>query len=357
MRFCVAKNWLLTIFTMSVAAAALLSVSSATSAAVAPACNAPFNPYAASPATLSACGIPSYPLTSKRTLVAGPTAGAITYTYGVDGRTVTAFVPPATFDAATAPPEQLAAYGIPQEPTDPASQTRWHEMVGNMHFATPPTKLVRDPLVTANVSTQIWSGIVNTSTGPSPYKTSAAVWNEPTPTATACFQSSAVYWAGLGGVTTNVLAQDGTAQGDPGLGNDEAWFEALPVEPSIVPIPFYATEGQPFEVGVQYQSNNTFGFYYYNFYNGQSTYYQATDSGYDGHTADFIAERPTYPPRALYGLLNFGTFNMLETLTNGNASVTYPYTGYTMYNGSNRLAYPTSPNAAGGFPVHWVGCG
>jgi hypothetical protein len=53
-------------------------------------------------------------------------------------------VPPATFDAATASPTELAKYGIPPAPptSNTAAYAQWHQMINNLHFVTPPTAFV-----------------------------------------------------------------------------------------------------------------------------------------------------------------------------------------------------------------------
>jgi hypothetical protein len=320
-------------------------------ASAAPSCAAAFDPYAAAPATLGACGMRSYPARSLATVPGGPAAGATTYRYQLGATTVTALVPPASFDPATAGRAELLAYGVPAEPADPVARSLWLTMTRRMHFARPPARLITAPDgVSAAVTNAAWAGIVNTSSGPSPYQTSAAIWVEPTQQATACRPSSAVYWNGLGGVRTDVLAQDGTAQGVPGLADDQAWFEVLPVEPGIIPIPIVATPGAAFLTGTQYQGSNTFGFFFYSYASGASAYYQATDSGYDGHTADYVAERLSG------GLLDFGQISFLTTLTNGIAANSYPYEGYTMAEGADILAVPHNVQGPGGFQINWQAC-
>jgi hypothetical protein len=328
-----------------------LPAPAAVQARAAPRCASTFDPYPAVRATLAACGMRSYPMRSRATVPAGPAAGATTYRYQLGRTTVTAVVPPASFDPATAQRTELRMYGIAAEPADPVARSLWRTMTHHMRFARPPDRLITAPAgATAEATNSAWAGVVNTSAGPSAYQSSAAIWVEPTRRASACHPSSAVYWNGLGGVRTRVLAQDGTAQGVRGLAPDQAWFEVLPAERGMIPIPITATPGAAFLTRTQYLGNNTFGFSFYNYATGASAYYQATDSGYDGHTADFVAERMAG------GLLDFGHLSVLVTLTNGIASTGYPHEGYTMATGADILAVPHDVQGPGGFRINWRAC-
>jgi hypothetical protein len=95
------------------------------------------------PAQRTACGVTAYPLVSATLVTTGPTAGATVYVYDTEGGTTTDVVPPASFDAASASPAQLQAYGIPPEPaaSDTAAHALWETMVHNLKFVTPPAMM------------------------------------------------------------------------------------------------------------------------------------------------------------------------------------------------------------------------
>jgi Peptidase A4 family len=335
---------------------------SAVAATPAP-CNALVSPYTRTAPEQAACGMKSFPQTGATTVTTGPAAGATEYKYRTNGLTSSYIVPPTSFNAATATPAELSAYGIPAEPAAQYTEGRamWLKMVNNLHFVVPPQALVSVPVsvpgTSANTDFDNWSGIINTS---ATFTQSEALFDEPSVTSSSCTSNSAVYWAGLGGVNSGRLAQNGTAQNTPGLAQDEGWYEILPSESSVIATPFYATQGEPLVVSTNEESTTEFAFYYYNYYTGQAISIDQTvpASGYDGTTSDFIVERPTVGG-SLPGLTDFTTVPWYETYSNNNPSVDYSHIAATMNNPvtGNDLAIPHSYGGTyGQFSDDWYNC-
>lgn len=130
--------------------AMVLAAASATATAAPisapPDCNSSYNPYDYTPAALQECGVKTFPLTSVTDL---PGGGA-TYNYDM-GHGVVAHMtmPPAGFDALTASDAQLAEYGFPARPTDPAQLATWEQAMSHVTVAAPPPFLVELPNVTS----------------------------------------------------------------------------------------------------------------------------------------------------------------------------------------------------------------
>lgn len=341
------KNYSISYRRIGLVAAAALALVATTpavsSAQTKPAiCNTAFNPYKASAATIAACGFHSYPRQSSYKSADGST----TYKYNVAGLATTYKIPPSSFNPATASPSQLAKYGIP--PAPPASNTtayaQWTKMIHNLHFVTPPPALVT---INARAATSgNWSGYANSS--PSQiYNTAQGTYIEPSLGPSRCSSNSAVFWSGLGGWYSGQLAQDGTGVNTPGISNNQAWSEILPTQGSIVPQNLWSTVGWNFETYVHHVSGNTFSFYMYNYYTGLATSYNVTAYGWDGSTAEYIAERPTVNG-SLTNLSNFKTMTFTSAYTNGNNLANYGNFSITMVNGSTGRTLATPGGLVGG---------
>ena len=99
----------------------------------------------ASPATLRACGVVSYPIKSLVRLWDGGTKT----TYATPGGSTGVLVPPKGFDAATASAAELALYGIPPEPPSSSpAYAMWFRMVNNLHWTPAPKYLQAIPGLT-----------------------------------------------------------------------------------------------------------------------------------------------------------------------------------------------------------------
>ena len=331
-------------------------------ALAAPDCNAHTDPYSESVTDRQACGLRSFARENVERVTTGLARGSTAYNYMVDGLPMSYFVPPASFDPATASADALRALGIPTEPpaSNPDGQALWLAMVHNMKFVAPPTTIVSVPGVTvpgptANATSSNWSGIINTG-GAGAYSEASATYYEPVLGSTSCSNNSAVFWDGLGGnVGSSHLAQNGTAVNVSGLGQHQGWTEVLPAQQSVVAQPISASAGHSFLAETVHNSGNTFHFYFYNYYTAQALDLSVTADGYDGSTAEYIAERPSYSGH-LYGLTNFQHITFEQTQTNGKSSHVFGYQADTMYNGSDVLAIPHNYDSSGKFEVDWYAC-
>ncbi len=202
------------------------------------------------------------------------------------GRTIALTVPPASFDAATASPQELETFGVPPEPAhDSPEYPKWKSMIEwGIHFVAAPANLLQatptlaavGPLAPSGLAAAAeagsappadragssnttaignnWAGYFNWG-GHGGYTHTTAYVLEPHNYHNSCGESDASStWGGIGGTPYNPnLAQDGTDQGTPGLGENAAWFEVLPEpeEPSVPPI--HATPGSWFEADTQYK--------------------------------------------------------------------------------------------------------
>lgn len=261
-------------------------------------------------------------------------------------------VPPASFDPANASAAELKEYGVPTAPpTSSPEYPMWNKMIHNMHFnGTPPSHLVllhnttgfRSANTGAQGSTEAppgrqtspnWSGYGDFASTQA-YNRSTAYFVEPNPTAT-CSKAEEVNWAGLGGWNSHNLAQNGTANGIPGIGAHNGWWEILPG--GVAPVGEHANVGYFFEAQTYYEgyweSRSHFNFYFYDYYDGTwVSPHIWTTNGVDRSTSEFIVERPAeehsnglhyYKP-----LMDYSDVTM-EGFTEGYPLAHYPY-NYTI---------------------------
>jgi hypothetical protein len=261
-------------------------------------------------------------------------------------------VPPASFDPANASAAELKEYGVPTAPpADSPEYPMWNKMIHNMHFnGTPPSRLVvlhnttgfRAPSsagaqggAEAGAQTSYnWSGYGDYASTQA-YNKSTAYFIEPSPTAT-CTNAQEVNGDGLGGWNSHNLAQNGTANGIPGLVAHKAWWEILPA--GISPVGEHATAGYYFEMQTLYEGywegRSHFNFYFYNYADGSwVSPHIWTTNGVDRSTSEFIVERPaeTHSNGLTYysPLMNYGSVTM-QGFTEGNPLANYPYNYTTM---------------------------
>lgn len=289
---------------------------------------------------LTTCGIGVF---DRQSLTTRPD-GSTEYDYNVQGVAMKYVLPPSGFDPATASPAQLAEYGVPPEPADPTLRQEWNAMIHHLTFVTPPAYLVSLPAKAGetDLNTSNWAG---RGAAPSQqYGNTAALgeYDEPHLYSSRCSTNSVVYFAGMGGVFSSSLEQDGTGQNTPGLGQDQSWTEWVPYQ-NIIPQPLYATVGFGFEAYVAFNaSGNDVQYYLYNYYTGRAIAPQATSGSgkyIDLSPVSFIAERPTVNGR-LTNLSNFSSmtyFTAYAYSPSGNGYIsgfanTYKY---TMVNPSN----------------------
>lgn len=331
------------------------------------------NPYGFDESQRRQCGDQAFPLESVEPLPGGGNA----YRYDVEGVQTTYLVPPPSFDAATADNAELEEYGIPTAPAETSREyPQWHKMITHMTSSPLPSAYTITvpegnqgdmpspsasgaPASSASGANGIegsenWSGYDNYDSQQF-YKLATAYYSEPKEHTTLCSPNSAVFWAGLGGVNNrNRLAQDGTGI-KFSLQQHQAWSEVLPEQTSIQAVnpSFFATAEEEFEAQVEYISQTKFRMYLYNFRTGEHRSFNAEvkRESWDGSTAEFIAERPTYETKELWGrerdlpgLTNFETM-WFEGYSNKEPLTKYGHNEMIMkesYLDSNTLAEPES---------------
>jgi hypothetical protein len=302
-------------------------------------CKAITDLYSTDPATLHACGFTGYPLTGHTELADGGTASL----YRVDGMDVRVLVPPAGFDVLRASASELAAYGIPARPNGASTTAleEWTQTVGRAQFQPgPPMMYMGD---TKFDTSNNWSGYY--ASGAS-FTEAGAHWTEPS-VQSGCSGATAGTWAGLGGMNSGNLAQNGTALLWPVGGVHQAWWEILPANPTF--INFYADPGYGFEVMTSRYSGN-FLFFFNNDRTGYATTISVASSRYDGSTAEVIVERGYPAP-----LANIGT-ESLQAYANNNYMSSYTHTSIVMKNGSNTLTQVSSMGSSGAFTDKYLRC-
>jgi hypothetical protein len=344
-------------------------VAPARAIALPPGCPSTLDLSTASPRSLDACGVKSFPLRA----VTGLPDGGKEYSYLLDGVPVTQRLPPPGFDARTASAAELARYGIPPEPpaSAGAARAKWQSMASNIHFVTPPREMFQVPVkasppvsphrpipapspagITANLTTLNWSGDAIAQSGHS-FTAAADEFIQPAANSTACASNSVVFWSGIGGVNTGNLAQDGTALNlQPLLGQGQAWWEILPA--SITPVNLSATIGKSFRANTSFLGNGTWDFFLENVFTGASADIHASGP-YDGSTLEFITERPDVN-NSLTNLTNFGTTQWQSASADAKPLKDWSQTETDMVsnNGSHFLA--TGGTGSGGFVDTWDAC-
>ena len=317
----------------------------ADSSAAATSCSTPADVYSSSSAQLQQCGLSQIPLTSTTPML----GGGASYNYAMpDGQVYSLYQAPVGFDPTTASPTLDEAYGIPTPPpTSSPAYTSWQRSVsGPVADPVPRPYLVTTAsplshaglLATPAVSNSIWAGY---GQGGSGWTEAQAWYDEPTLGVTHCSNPAALFWAGIGGVNSGNLGQDGTASGSEGL--HQGFFEVLPSGAAFPGLTVPA--GSIVGADVQYNGGGNYAFDIQ--VNGVNHLYGATGN-YDGSTVEEIAERLGPPP-----LLNFQsvTIDGLNERTHQplpSGSTEYDMTGYATTGPlSNGTFTVTENNCAG----------
>lgn len=277
-----------------------------------PACSAPFDVLTSPASLLAECGVKVFP---ERP---GP-SGAPTYRLG--GATVSYNAPPAGFDATAAAPGRLALYGIPPAPPAGAALLLWRQRMAKLHFVAAPRFLAE---VTAHAASSMpdfsdhWAGYVAYG---GPFRRTVSTWVEPRLRPSRCRLTALTIWAGIGGYATPQLAQDGTAENTPEIGQNQAWWELTPA--GMVPVPLYATVGAQFTANVTYIGQGRFAFFMENDRTGAAwSQVEQSTNGVSLSTAEAIVERPCLAncagDNARYAnLSNFGRTEFTEATVDG----------------------------------------
>ncbi len=332
----------------AVSASALASVQQSSAP-----CGVSFDPYNYTPAQVAACGYPVYPAQQTVTLApilsggSGSDSGsgsAVVYKMG-NGVTAEQLVPPAGFRPETASAAELNEYGFPPRPSGGAALARWQEEMSKWRGSAPPAPfLTVAPAHTHTQSAQSdtpspsgnWAGYVTESTSET-FDHAEGWYYEPQRYSSVCTNPDESTWAGLGGWNSgdDVLAQNGTAIGVPGISDHQAWWEFYPYN-SMVPINFSATQGALFDASVRYLGDSggqedEYRFWFYNYANNQTDAFNAYVSSVSGgviygapsYTAEVIIERPTVNNQLTY-LLNFSSLAVSQAEANGITFDNYP---------------------------------
>jgi hypothetical protein len=271
-----------------------------------------FDPYAYSQAAVRACGYKVFPRAAVKALAGGGSG----YDYDVNGATVEFLVPPKGFQPATATSAQLSEYGLPARPAAPHALARWQAEMGNFKPASPPPPFLAETHAHADtVYFYNWAGYAVTGSSGS-FHQAEAWYIEPTFYSSSCSTNADVTWAGIGGYSGNVVGQDGTAHGVPGVGNHQAWWEVYP-DNNITPVALYGHIGYLFDASTYWNSNGYYVFYMYDYESGNYVSFREYITDRDTTSAEAITERPTING-SLSHLSNFKTMTISASQANGS---------------------------------------
>jgi hypothetical protein len=193
------------------------------------------DPYTLRDAQIEQCGGHSYPLSTTYVLPYGGTA----YVYQLEGMKATYLVPPASFDAATASSQELAAFGYPARPSASSPEyASWMKVMETSHPEAPKARLVVIPGAKRTTSRFLVGRYDATSLG-SEFTQAGGFYVEPTEYETSCGGATADPWVGLQGPYKVAeeegeyeLVQDGTEIGEwTEFEKGEEWWEVLPYYP------------------------------------------------------------------------------------------------------------------------------
>ena len=264
-------------------------------------------------------------------------------TYIQKHKRIKLLVPPNNFNPKKAINEQLAEYGLPARPSDPALLKDWEKEIKNFKHAVKPSKAYVKKNTSNTTTTDkidIWAGTIDcisTDTASSGASSSTGLfqcvdgsWTQPTINNQSTTSAEST-WVGIGGYYNPSLIQCGTSSDNSG--GYYAWYEYLGTSQSIAAKPLALTvkAGDSVTAVVSY--------------NGYSAAFAVSDNGsyasmsvqnisdcYYGGTAEWIVERPTNHSTQLpYDLASFTgvAFSGCSAYTNktnvgSTAGVTYP---------------------------------
>lgn len=245
-----------------------------------------------------------------------PDGGSL-YSYPVAGHVEQAAYPPAGFNPITAAPALLDEYNLIQRPAYGPALDQWIALYSRVTFKQPPARIVAARNsnstdvatpggvcttaygATPYVGTGIWTGFANYH-NVQPYTDAGVAWNEPpTDINSACGPEMLSIWAGIGGFGspsgTGSIIQTGTVTSDPGEGlNHTVWYEDYS-DPMIqtsnqIPVGHYV------DAVVHYNtSNQTATYVVKDVTTNQVILDVAVPAAhYDGSSAEYIVERPSY---------------------------------------------------------------
>jgi len=290
-------------------------------------------------------------------------------------------VPPNNFNPKKATNEQLAEYGLPLRPSDPALLKDWEKEIKNFKHAVKPLRAyVKKNTVNTTASQPNWAGIVD-CINPN-HVTSGATfseglfqyvsgsWTQPTMTGqSSSYQEST--WIGIGGDGKCGLIQCGTAYNFSS--GYQVWYEYLPADISKGSgrLPFYANSvpisvapGNNIQASVSCTGGNATYTISVNGQYASAVAYISADCYYGG-TAEWIVERPSdiygnYNTLASFNKVDFTGCSTYTNLTSNGSStgVAFPMNAYSeiqisMYGDDLKtVAYPSNITANGFSVIH-----
>ncbi len=287
--------------------------------------------------------------------------GGKLYVYDVKGRTLEYPVPPKGFHPLAASAEQLAEYGFPPRPTDPAALAEW-KSTWSAYRTTPVPDLwtvppghgiggqpmqrassggvtslggvgvTVEPIPSGAQYTSNWSGyyaVPPYGATRYPFDFVQGTFMQPAGTSgLSCPGAEEAQWAGLGGEMNNSgLLQAGTNMDAVNHSNDTttynytAWYEYLqgngkgPNEIVLSKVKVHALDS--IQVTVQYQKSSKSAFFaVIDQSDGQAQSLDVPNMApyFAGNTAEFVSERPLGPKGYYPPLANFGSATWLSPL-------------------------------------------
>jgi hypothetical protein len=138
-------------------------------------------------------------------------------------------LPPPGWHPLSASDKELAAYGFPRRPSDPAGRQRWNDQMTKWKRAGNPgmceTGKVNGGL-TRTITSGNWAGgmNVNGSATNSTFYDSTGEWVQPGFVNVCPGASAYSTWAGLGGVNSSRLIQAGTDEWTNNFSNSYMWW-------------------------------------------------------------------------------------------------------------------------------------
>lgn len=313
--------------------------------------------------------------------------GGIAYVYDINGVKNTFPVPPKGFNPLTASAESLARYGFPPKPANPNQLNLWTDVVKHWHETTPTLELgpaskihgsvknisLRPSILLPNTTDSYpsysnrWSGYIVNASSPSFNEWKAVQGDYYQPFRGSNSNAMEASWVGIGGKNAypTKMIQAGTFINWKGQGTYQAWYETFSDQYGDIaaqPVGLVVRPGDHIHVYVDYEGSNS-TIYLANESTGNAVpvKVQMDASYWDGSTAEFIDERPTYgtsmPPLDNYDHVNwsnaqvysiYGYWNPLGSLSNERMILTSDGT----YLGAV-LSEPDALSSNTSFTDHW----
>lgn len=221
--------------------------------------------------------------------VAALPAGGKAYDYG----DYTLLVPPAHFDPLREPDRILAAYGFPTRKR--LGKDFYRLMHSVRTFPKPPRYLVEDPTIQYNTDEYNWAGY---DVNDHQYLSVETTWTEPHFVSHGCSGDQFAEWAGIGGIKSTDLGQEGTTFNHPGWPAHQGFIETIsggsgnPVEAAG----FDPAAGDSVYALISWNSSTSeFDYYMSDTSNPNIPTYSANSRVVTANldTAEVVSERPT----------------------------------------------------------------